>query len=100
MSGPFCGACGRTRAAHPHPGCAAFQAARGGERVRVHTFEVDDGDGSGAEQRADLFLAHNGEHGSGGALRRMMLEDLRAVAGAVAQLVEGMEQFNRGGGKP
>jgi hypothetical protein len=57
---------------------------------------VDDGDG--AEARADLFLRGNGEHGSGGALRRMKLADLRAVAEAVTKLVEDME--HNGGDKP
>lgn len=88
VSRHFCGKCGAVRVLHPWNGCEAFEE-RQREPVRVHVF------GTGPERRADLFLRGNGEHGSGGQLRRMKLEDLRAVAEVVARTIEIME--HRGG---
>ncbi len=78
--GPFCARCGVAEALHPLPLCLGYvPPAPAGEPVRVRVYPVDDGDGSGPSLRVDLFLRSNGEAGSGGALRRMREEDLRAI---------------------
>ncbi len=48
-----------------------------GGKARV--FEVDDGDGSGAEPRCDITLRSTGEAGSGGKLQRMRREQVESL---------------------
>ena len=56
----------------------------------LRAYVVDDGDGSGAEERFDVHLAHGGEAGSGGKLQRLTRKRVERLVSELQQaLAEG-----------
>lgn len=66
-----------------------MQTWKGGS---LRLYDVDDGDGSGAESRCEVKLRSNGEHGSGGTLPRMRRDEVEALIAALQLALPNMKE--------